>query len=360
MALFTIGFLVTRFEHEQAYFTNVAKAAIDENIECVRFQPDAIDFESNIVTCLRFNTKTLTWVPSIESIPPIIYDRCFYGQDRASSLQKKLVLMLKKKSDITFLGHGLPNKWVLYSFLKKTSVSSLLPETFLVQHEQNVFDFLLRENACLLKPLSGANGTGIVTILKNNGQFIFFYPTNKKSFHQINSAVRLLNRLVKQTPFILQPLLPLQTKENKPFDLRLFVQKDEYGKWRVRGKAIRIGLKNSYVSNLSKGGKVHDFQAWLQTVCLPKRKLLIKNIQYMLERLLPILNQHYEPLFEIGIDVGINLTDASIWLLDINSKPGRKIVYETEPHKQMELFKAPLLYAKFLRNQQISVKDGMG
>ncbi|WP_243291493.1 YheC/YheD family protein [Bacillus sp. FJAT-47783] len=359
MAIFTLGFLVTRFEHEQAYFTNVAKAAIDEKIECVRFQPDDIDLSLNMISCLRFNTKSMSWSPSSESIPPFIYDRCFYGQDRASFIQKKLVQLLKNKPEITFLGHGLPNKWSLYTSLKRTNVSTLLPETILVQNESVVFDYLSKENACMLKPLSGANGTGIVTIHKRDEQFIFFYSTNKQSYHRKNSAKRVVSRIVKQKRYILQPLLPLQTKENKPFDLRLFVQKDEHGKWCVRGKAIRIGRKNSFVSNLSKGGTIHDFKDWLQTISLPKRQILMENIQSMLATLLPILDQHYEPLFEIGIDVGIHLQDASIWIIDINSKPGRKIVYETEPHKQMEIFKAPLLYAKFLRNEQTSVKDGM-
>jgi hypothetical protein len=40
--------------------------------------------------------------------------------------------------------------------------------------------------------------------------------------------------------------------------------------------------------------------------------------------------------------------NGSIWILDINSKPGRKTILNSQPEKKEELYTAPLHYAKFL------------
>ncbi|MEH7081394.1 YheC/YheD family protein [Neobacillus drentensis] len=43
-----------------------------------------------------------------------------------------------------------------------------------------------------------------------------------------------------------------------------------------------------------------------------------------------------------------NSENGSIWILDINSKPGRKVLLHTQPDIKETLTLAPLLYGKHL------------
>nr|WP_233896682.1 YheC/YheD family protein [Heyndrickxia coagulans] len=61
-----------------------------------------------------------------------------------------------------------------------------------------------------------------------------------------------------------------------------------------------------------------------------------------------VLEETFQPLFELGIDLLI-AGDQSIWILDINSKPGRKMVSLLHPEKTGQMAEAPLAYCRHLQ-----------
>ncbi|MEH7544787.1 YheC/YheD family protein, partial [Neobacillus vireti] len=89
------------------------------------------------------------------------------------------------------------------------------------------------------------------------------------------------------------------------------------------------------------------FKEWLVSLPPAKAEYIREELTYILNCLPTTLESAFMPLFEIGVDIGI-AKDGSIWILDINSKPGRKVLLSTNPELQESLYTQPLLYGKYL------------
>ncbi len=140
------------------------------------------------------------------------------------------------------------------------------------------------------------------------------------------------------------------TPLNEPFDIRLFLQKDSNGKWQQIARGIRVASKGALLTNLSSTGtlvKYEDFQ--LEHPQIDWRD--IDEILDMFIHFLPnTLENYFAPLFELGVDVLIG-TDGSVWICDINSKPGVKLAHFIQD--KCQLSKAPLLYTLYLHQMLI-------
>jgi len=348
----TLGFLVLSYEHEPLYLTNIAKRSKIHRMKCVIFKPEDVELKLMKAKGKRFNSLTEAWEKASFPIPAFIYDRCFYGKSAEFDKAKKLVHQLKRCKDIHFLGHGLPDKWSLYCLLKKTPIKQYLPETYLVRNSEDIFNYVKKNRSCILKPCFGAGGTGIVALFYHNNRLILKYMIqNKQSvrtfFHEKNVRP-FIQQLIEKNCYLIQPLLPLLNEHHEPFDIRILFQKSKYGSWALQGKGIRIGEKHTFVSNVAKGAKILSFNKWLNHKHVNIKQKILNEIKQIYQILLPILDQHFSPLFEIGLDIGFDQKQEKLWILDINSKPGRKLVLRTNPNQENNLYDAPLLYAQFL------------
>ncbi len=338
-------------ESENSYINEIASHAEASGMEVFRFIPSEINPHTLFARGRKFVPQTKTWVDCEAPIPAIIYDRCFYGEDEHSKQCLPIVTWLKSRSDITFLGYGLPNKLELYHALKNTSLSSYLPATQAVTDVEEVLEELAAKKKIILKPINGSQGYGIYYLKQNEKTFHVKTEKQKRIISRIfpNEAklTQWLNQLLKHRNYLLQPYLELSNKEHQPFDIRFLLQKNELGQWEEQGRGIRIGNTGGILSNLAAGGSVISFKEWLTALQPVKGEFLKQELDYIISRLPSILESAFMPLFEIGVDIGI-AKDGSIWILDINSKPGRKVVLSTNPELQETLSAKPLQYGKFL------------
>lgn len=74
-----------------------------------------------------------------------------------------------------------------------------------------------------------------------------------------------------------------------------------------------------------------------------------QKIQHILRTLPAEIEAVFERLFELGIDLGID-KKGQLWILDINSKPGRKIIQALQPENMKDIHRAPLQYSQYLAN----------
>lgn len=132
----------------------------------------------------------------------------------------------------------------------------------------------------------------------------------------------------------------------------MLLQKNELGNWLERGRGIRIGKKGGIISNLSAGGIVSNFMNWIDSLPFALREYIQQELDDILANIPAILEEAFLPLFELGIDIGIDKNGA-IWILDINSKPGRKVILATRPEISEQLFEAPLCYASFISQSKL-------
>ncbi len=343
--------MTLNMECESTYINEIASRSESCNMEIFRFIPSDINPNTLKVKGKKFETSTNLWGECELPIPSLVYDRCFYGDDVHSKLCLPIVSWLKSRKDITFLGYGLPNKLELYNAIKNTTLSSYLPSTLPVSDPGIVLEELNSRKKIILKPINGSQGYGIYSIKKNEKTFHVKTEKQKKIISRIfpNEAklIQWITSLMKLHDYLVQPYLELSNNEQQPFDIRVLLQKNEQGIWGERGKGIRIGSTGGILSNLNAGGTVISFTEWLSSLKTAMGEYIRQELDFILTKLPAILENEFMPLFEIGVDIGI-AKNGSIWILDINSKPGRKVLLHTQPELQENLYLAPLLFGKYL------------
>lgn len=345
------GIMTVSMKSEHDYINEMANLAESCGMECFRFLPSNIDSLTLQVKGKKFISKTKSWVDSEFPIPAIIYDRCFYGDDEHSKQCIPIVSWLKTRADITFLGYGLPNKLELYDVLKNTVLAAYLPVTQLVSDTNIVLNELATKKRIILKPINGSQGHGIYYMKKNDKSFHVKTEKQKNIISRIfpneTKLIQWLQPLIKKRQYLIQPYLELSNDELQPYDIRILLQKSMHGKWGELGRGIRIGSTGGILSNLSAGGSVLTYPAWALSLPQAKKEYIAQELEYILSKLPTILENAFLPLFELGVDIGV-AKNGSIWILDVNSKPGRKVLIHTQPDIQETLNLAPLLYAKYL------------
>ncbi|MDQ0268965.1 YheC/YheD family endospore coat-associated protein [Cytobacillus purgationiresistens] len=348
--MISLGIMTMSKRSEQTYINEMAKRANQHDIKCYRFIPTDINPATQLISGEYFNPATLKWEACNFPLPSLLYDRCFYQEDFHSQQCKAIVSWMKTNHQSRFLGIGLPNKLELYKELRQTAISPYLPESEPFTSTKDFIKQLTTGKPLVLKPIDGSQGKGIYVIEKYDNHFLI--KTDKQTNHiahtlSLQAAANWLAKLTRKYRYLIQPYLYLQNECNQPFDLRIFMQKTEAGTWRELTRGMRTGSEGGIISNISAGGKFSPYEVWLQTIPANQQTFLSAELEEILAKLPAILDNKFPPLFEIGVDIGIE-SNGAIWILDINSKPGRKLVLETRPDLADDLYSAPFLYGKTL------------
>jgi hypothetical protein len=347
----TFGIMTLHIESEASYLHEIAARSHSCGMECYHFLPSSINPLTQQIKGRRFCAVEQNWIDDEFPIPSLIYDRCFYGDDEHSKQCIPIVSWLKSRNDITFLGFGLPNKLELYETLSNSRLAPYLPHSKSIKECSEVISTLNKQKKIIIKPINGSQGYGIYYLKKNDKTIHVKTEKNKKIISRIfpneTKLFQWLQPLINFRPYLIQPYLELSNTASRPFDIRILLQKDEQGVWVERGKGIRIGNTGGILSNLSAGGSVTDFTTWSSTLSQTNKEYICSELNFITTNLPQILENEISPLFEIGVDIGV-ARNGAIWILDVNSKPGRKVVLSTKPDLKDTLFLAPLLYGKYL------------
>lgn len=353
----TLGILVLNIEQEQQYYTAIAKAACHNQIETVIFSPEHILPGTTKVVGKKYIAHKHAWEEDTFDIPPFIYDRCFYRDEQKHKKIAPIVQWLKQNPDFTFLGYGLPNKWEVFNIISEhPTLSYYVPKTALASSTAAVTKQLQTQKRIILKPFKGSQGDGIIAISMKGKQIEIIVQRHNKTARQIISNKRhfyaWLDKLLQQNTYIIQPLLPLKDKDNCPFDIRILLQKNSENQWFEQGRGLRKGEAQGIISNLNGGGKVACYHKWAKTLTNKQRIVIEDSIDTIIDILPPLLEEKLGRLFELGIDIGVEHNGA-VWLLDINSKPGHKVLLSTTPEKEQKIGAAPIEYLQFLQKEMV-------
>lgn len=347
----TLGFMSLSPAHEQGYAAELARRAEAHQIQFVRFSPFDLSPDSMLINALSYDAPSGKWNDSTVEIPEYIYDRCFYGKDSLSKKAKPIVDWLKKYPKTTFLGYGLADKWTIHSYLQShAGLKSYLPDTSLVTGFSQLSDLLTKEKACVLKPVSGGGGRDVILLEFSDKTIKATYHIGKnkqiKRFASL-SALQLWTRKVFLHSYMIQPYLSIQDNNGYPCDIRILLQKTKNGKWASVGKAVRKGYQYGFLSNLNGGAEILKFEDWYRLLPNKQQALLLDDIDTISTHVPLALEEKHGPLFELGLDISL-ANDGKVWLLDVNSKPGRRSIIAAEPGKKDFLYESPFNYCSYL------------
>lgn len=303
--------------------------------------------------------KQNQWMEGLFPIPDIIYDRCLFLNAEETSTAAAFLGRLPKKS-WSILSRGLPGKRKIYDFLKcEQTLSPYLPHTLTYASSRSLHKALHQfDGEFFMKPSGGSHGSHTLYVRCKGNEAILQGRDRSNSIFRRRIPVRELSAWVKQFTgqrhFIIQPYLKLTSRDGRPFDMRVLVQKNAHGRWTITGKAIRQGPSEGMTSNLHGGGTAISVTPFLESefgVAIASD--IMTCINRLSEHIPPILESGFGRLGELGIDFGIDCS-GKVWLLEVNSKPGRHAFRQIGdiPASQLSV-ENPLRYARYLLLRQL-------
>ncbi len=343
------GFLSLAEDHESQYAAQLARRSRDFGLDFIKFTPFSIDPKTELAEGLVFDTAKGGWTKAVHPLPEIIYDRCFYGITGSSPGDgKAIVSWLKQRGDSHFIGNGLPDKLKVAAIISADStLKHYLPETHSASSPETVIDYIEARGKVILKPAAGSQGKGIIVIEKEKASYIWYVQSNnmlKTTAVTADTLKAWLRLTLDREQYLLQPYLQLIDHDERPFDIRILLQKDENGGWVERGIGVRRGRPGTILSNLHAGAAPVCYTDWTGQLSKLQARIVEDEILTITERIPAVLEKAFPSLFELGIDLGV-ARNGSVWILDINSKPGHQLIRSLYPSKTDGLYRAPLAYA---------------
>lgn len=321
------------------------------------FRPGDVCWQNKTVRGYRY-TACGTWEAASYPLPDVIYDRLPSRRLELSPGMKRFRRHILEQENILCFNSSYLNKWNVYQKLVQSEeLRSYLPETHLLNTE-SLSDMLSRYPVLFAKPANGSMGRGIIKIRHMPQGFSYTLYRRGKW----NGTARTPAGWMKNTRkarrgwmYIIQQGIALKKWEDSAFDLRIILQKDGLGEWKLSKRFFRVARRGSSVANLSSGGHVEPYN-----VLLPKLlhhdagqlEKLNREISWLCRQIATKLEE--EGCFgELGLDLGIG-KNGKVWLIEVNSKPRKATETEMSMQIVRNTFRRPLEFASFLAGFPVS------
>lgn len=324
-----------------------ARAASDLGYELVIFDISAVSFKRRGVRGYvpssdgRFQRR---WVP----LPKVVHNRALLGYTPA---ERQVLRGLERHGVRLFNPRMNHDKYHIHRLLyKNEALRPYLPDTVaLTRSSYAWFQSRLKAHEELfLKPRRGSLGWGIIRIRKLRNGLYRYESSNRKVVGSPGRMWRLARRLVKRR-YLLQVGIPLAEIDGYRYDLRVPVQKDATGNWRVPGMAAKRSIAHPFLTNIAQGGsalKIGDaLERSLPGICAER---VVNEVKEVALRVATTLEKTYPALADIGLDIGLDRTGHP-FLIEVNRRDLR-IILDQAGEKQVyaELYRNPLAYAGHL------------
>ncbi|MDD9265933.1 YheC/YheD family protein [Paenibacillus sp. GCM10023248] len=367
-----LGIMVTELQRERElpfasadFYRHLTSVGASRGLNVIVFSPNRIDWQQLTVRGYSYVKETKKWVSKLFPLPSLIYDRCFFSSKSSYEQYRSYARKLHELPHIRFLGYGLGGKWdVGQMLLRDSAIRAYLPETALLASGSDLRNWLQTRDDVFLKPQGGSQGKGALHLRKvnsANGSCLFHIKGRngqnrsfERSFPNWNACWHWLRRQIGSRPYLLQEYLHLHSSDGMAYDVRSLMQKNGHGLWENTGMAVRIGKPGSITSNLHGGGSAEEAAGFLaREFGDAKAGELLATLGMLSARIPPLLENHHGRLAELGIDLGID-TSGRVWVLEVNSKPGRTIFARLHNERaRVKSMANPIYYAEFLLHKKL-------
>lgn len=288
------------------------------------------------------------------NIPKWIHNRGMYFK-KASRMK---LVELEKSGHFIFNRRTRFKKLLVHHILMKNPMlHEHMPDTKLATFK-NLRIMMKKHNVLIIKPNSGSIGLGIMQLEKKGIRWKISYPKSKnqkkKRFQYFRERIPpLLKQKLKTRRYIIQQRIPLMTYNQRPYDLRVSVQKDETGQWQVTGMVAKLAAKHKFVTNVAQGGTVYPFELMVSEHPAFHFDDIKSKVQDVSLQIVNHLDNHIDGLADLGLDIGIH-KDGRPMFIECNA---RDLRYSFKEGHLLDQWKAtyekPIAYASSLiRNQK--------
>ncbi|ANE49109.1 endospore coat-associated protein [Paenibacillus swuensis] len=311
-----------------------------------------------------YNAESKTWLQQLFPLPHVVYNRIPFRKDELLPESQRAIDSCLRHPNIRIFNPAFFNKWHLFEWLKKSkSTRKYIPATRKLTTAAEFGKLLKQHTVLYLKPERGKAGVGIMrakqttnkehpfrlTVQDEKGSHTYRFTTLSKLWSK-------LSRFTGDEDYIAQQGIQLASVSQRPFDLRLLVQKNYKGQWDVTGIGARVAGVLSITTHVPRGGSIDDPEKLL-TVSFGSeiaKKLMVKakHAAHLIARQVEKGAGH--SLGEMSMDMGVD-EKGNIWFFEANAKPMKF----DEPHIRKKSLERIFQYSMHL-SKHWQVKSGGG
>ncbi|WP_063847737.1 YheC/YheD family protein [Bacillus sp. FJAT-28004] len=212
-------------------------------------------------------------------------------------------------------------------------ISASLPDTRAAT-KSNINTMLRLYDSVYLKPDTGTGGHGIYKLTKNAKRYTLRSGSISKQFDSLDTLFRSLHKLQLKNKYVAQRGIGLLRHSNRPFDIRVMVQKNRSKQLEVTGIIGRMAKPRKIVTNYHSGGTPLPVEILLKSHLNGiKRLKYIKKIELLGKDASVVLAKGYPKNKAFGVDIAID-SELKLWVLEVNTKPDMSI-FNTLSNKTM-------------------------
>lgn len=338
VGIFTCSSSRHRFGPQRVLIMAVARRADSARVVAYIFTPDRIRWDT--MTALGFYRQRGRWRQATLPLPDVVYDRV---ATRGHEASPEVVEVKRRLTDVVPGGYfppGFLSKLHAHTLLSShPELAACLPATEPFSVES--LDRMLRlYGVVYLKPDGGSLGQGIIRARRLPGGHCA-YRFARAGGGRVRSPESLAARLhdkLESKPYLVQQGIRVATYGGRLFDVRVLVQKNASGQWRITRTYARVAGRGRVVSNICRGGTGLGMRQVVRRAAARRTMLRLgREIPPALEEALG------RPLGELGIDLGVT-PGGRVYVLEVNAKPYRM----TWGWGSGPTFRYPLAYARHL------------
>jgi hypothetical protein len=176
-----------------------------------------------------------------------------------------------------------------------------------------------------VKPNVGTGGFGVIKAelkkVKSKERYRFKSGMRTYTFTKFEPFYQELKRAFRGRTYLVQRGIFMLKSRNRPFDIRVMVQKNKHGVWEQTGTIGRLAQPKRIVTNYHSGGTPLPFEKLMSSHLGPKKTaVLARQLADLGLHAAKHMQTGYPRVNEIGVDVGIDQS-MKPWIFEINTRP---------------------------------------
>ncbi|MBW7477045.1 YheC/YheD family protein [Paenibacillus oenotherae] len=330
LAILTIEDDLQLFRGNRSNFADIILAGREHGFIVYVLTVKQLKLSMKQLNGFHYDAATEGWQRQKFPFPDLIYNRIPLREDELQPGVRRKIHACLHNPRVTLFNPSFFNKWSLFKWLRQSRVTRpFIPTTRRMVSRQGLGKMMIKHKFLYLKPISGKAGKGIMTLrLQPEKPFPYKLKiqAHKKSItYNCGSITKLWNRIKKESTgerYIAQQGIQLASINERSFDLRVLVQKNQKGQWDISGIGARVAGTLSITTHVPRGGSIDDPERLLVSAFGQEsaRKLLVKARTTALLIAKQIERGSGQSLVEMSMDLGVD-SEGNIWFFEANAKP---------------------------------------
>lgn len=320
-----------KFRGNRKNFIDIIRAGHEKGVHVYVITVPDLKLKQPYINGYRYDLTRGVWTSQLIPRPKVIYNRIPFREDEIRNDVRQLIRNCRKHPDIHLFNPAFFNKWRLVEWLRRSNTSrKYIPATRRWSSSLKLKPIMQKHSLLYLKPERGKAGHGIMKVQYINNQppptYKLTIQNNKKSHTISFSKLAQLREKIKEKigdeKYIVQQGIYLAKYKNRPFDLRVLVQKNIQGVWTITGIGARVAGSLSITTHVPRGGSIENPEKLLANVFGPHtaKRIILRTRKAALTIAKQIERKAGSRLGEMSMDLGVD-RKGNIWFFEANSKP---------------------------------------